>query len=40
MTTIEMAKKYYPNQWNDAMLRHLVELGRLTEEQYREIVRG
>lgn len=40
MTIFEMAKKYYPHQWNAAMLRHLVELGRLTEDEYRKIVRG
>jgi hypothetical protein len=35
----EMAKKYYPDRWNIAMLRQLVEKGRLTEEEY-ELVTG
>ena len=37
MNIYELAKKYYPDKWNDAMLRKLTEAGKLTEEQYEEI---
>lgn len=37
-TVYEMAKKYYPDKWNRAMLEHLLELGRLTQEEFDEIV--
>lgn len=33
----EMAKKNYPDPWNKAMIRKLVERGKLTPEQYEEI---
>lgn len=36
-TIYELALKYYPSRWNDAMLRNLVEKGRLTEEEYRAV---
>lgn len=38
MSVYEMAKKYYPKLWSRERLRRLVEAGRLTEAQYREIV--
>ena len=38
MSVYEMAKKYYPKLWDKARLQKLVEAGKLTEEQYREIV--
>jgi len=34
----EMAKKYYPNKWNKAMLERLLTSGKLTHEQFDEIV--
>lgn len=34
----EEAKKKYPKPWNKAMLKKLVNLGKLTEAQYEEIV--
>ena len=35
----DMAKKYYEDgKWNRAQIDHLYELGRLTEEEYRDIV--
>lgn len=34
----EEAKKKYPKPWNKAMLMRLVNLGKLTEAQYEEIV--
>ena len=33
----EMAKENYPDSWNKAMIRRLVERGKLTSEQYEEI---
>ena len=33
----EMAKKNYPRLWNIDMLRALVEKGRITREQFKEI---
>jgi len=33
----EQAKKYYPKYWDIFRLRHLVELGKLTPEQFEEI---
>lgn len=33
----EEAKKKYPSPWNKAMIRRLVERGKLTPEQYEEI---
>ncbi len=40
MNVYELAKKYYPDLWSDARLRALVEAGKLTEEEYKEIVEG
>lgn len=37
-TVYEMAKKYYPSKWNRAMLEHLLELGRLTQEEFDDII--
>ena len=34
----EKAKRYYPTIWNINMLRNLVRLGKLTQEQFNEIV--
>lgn len=35
----KMAKKYYDEGlWNRAQIDHLYEIGRLTEEEYRDIV--
>ena len=35
----EMAKKYYDSgKWNKAQIDHLYELGRLTEEEHRDII--
>lgn len=40
MTVFEMAQKYYPRLWDDNRLRQLVDVGRLTEEEYQTIVGG
>ena len=34
----KLAKKYYPDKWNRAMIDHLYEIGRLTEEEYNNII--
>ena len=34
----KMAKKYYPDKWNREMIDHLLELGRLTQEEYDDII--
>lgn len=33
----EKAKKYYPTLWNDERLRILVEAGKLTKKEYKEV---
>ena len=34
-----MAKKYYAEgKWNRAQIDHLYEIGRLTEEEYNDII--
>lgn len=37
MTVYEMARKYYPQNWNDSRLDALVAAGKLTEEEAEEI---
>lgn len=37
-TTYELAKRYYPRMWDKSRLEKLVEAGKLTEEEYSEIV--
>ena len=37
-SVFEMAKKYYPTKWNKAMIDHLLEIGRLTQEEHDEII--
>lgn len=38
MTVYEMAKQYYPKLWDENRLTLLVNAGKLTEEEKREIV--
>ena len=38
MIVYEMAKKYYPFLWDKNRLQMLVNAGRLTQDQYNEIV--
>ena len=38
MSVFEMARQYYPRLWDRARLEALVKAGRLTEEEFREIV--
>lgn len=40
MTVFEMAEKYYPDYWSKDRLDALVEAGKLTKAQVRDIVAG
>jgi hypothetical protein len=37
MSIYEQAKKYYPKNWSIDRLKKLVSLGKLTEEEFKEI---
>lgn len=37
MTVFEMAKNYYPRLWDINRMKQLVEAGKITPEQYKEI---
>lgn len=36
----DMAKKNYPHLWNRQMIDNLHNLGRLTDEEYEDIING
>ena len=38
MTVVEMAKKYYPRLWNEKRIDALHDAGKLTDEEYAEIL--
>ena len=38
MTVFEMAKKYYPRLWNKNRIDALHDAGKLTDEEYAEIL--
>lgn len=38
MTVFEMAKQYYPRLWNKERIQILVDAGRLTEEEAKEVL--
>ena len=38
MTVFEMAKKYYPRLWDEKRIKTLYESGKLTKEEYTELV--
>ena len=40
MTVYEMAKRYYPRLWTENQLKALLDAGRLTEDEYNEIMEG
>ncbi len=40
MTVMELARKYYPRLWDEGRLQALVERGRLSEEELRELKAG
>ena len=39
-TVYVMAKKYYPDKWDKRYIDHLLALGRLTQEEYEDIIGG
>ena len=39
-TVFEMAKKYYPRLWDKQRIEALYAAGKITEEEYLEIVGG
>ena len=38
MAVFEMAKKYYPKLWDFDRIKALYEAGKLTEQEYNEII--
>lgn len=38
MSAYEMAKKYYPQLWDSKRIEALYKAGKLTEEEYNEII--
>ena len=38
MTVFEMAKKYYPRLWNKNRIDALHDAGKLTDDEYNEIL--
>ena len=38
MTVFEMAKKYYPRLWSKNRIDALHDVGKLTDEEYAEIL--
>lgn len=38
--TYEFAKKYYPTRWNREMIDNLRDIGRLTDEEYWDVIGG
>lgn len=40
MTVYEMAKKYYPRLWSKDRIDALYKTGKLTEEEYNDIING
>ena len=38
MTVFEMAMKYYPRLWNKKRIDALYDAGKLTDEEYAEIM--
>ena len=37
MNVLKMAKKYYPVLWNIGRIKALVAVGKLTQEEYKEV---
>lgn len=37
MTVFDMAKNYYPRLWDINRMKQLVEAGKISPEQYKEI---
>lgn len=40
MTVFEMAKKYYPLLWSKSRIEALYNAGKLTKEEYEEIIKS
>ena len=40
MNVYELAKKYYPLLWDKTRIEALYQAGKLTEDEYKEIVGG
>ena len=38
MTVFEMAKKYYPRLWSIERIETLYKAGKLTKEEYEEVI--
>ena len=38
ISVYKMAKKYYPDKWNRAMIDNLFEMGKLTQAEYDDII--
>lgn len=38
MTVYELAKKYYPILWNRARIDTLYKAGKLSEQEYKDII--
>lgn len=38
MTVFEMAKKYYPRLWSKERIEALYNAGKITEEEYKELI--
>ena len=38
MTAYELAKKYYPLLWDERRIEALFRAGKITEEEYKEII--
>lgn len=36
-SVLKSAKKWYPDGWSDKMVRVLVERGKLTKDEYKEL---
>ena len=37
-TVFELAKKYYPHLWDEKRIDALYKAGKLTEEEYKQLV--
>ena len=38
-SALKIAKKWYPDNWSDQMVRVLVERGKLTKDEYKELTK-
>lgn len=40
MSVYEMAKKYFPRLWDEKRIEALYKAGKLTEEEYNDIIKN